>query len=96
MGDAAIDSSVNPGNPPHRHQTRPKADSTGTYHRMVLLAKGSPGCAQRAHFEAKSNRNAKLTLASIHPDQAGIDRKGFTADQAFLDAALQDYLKHAQ
>jgi hypothetical protein len=35
---AVIDPLVNPGNPPHRHQTRSKADSTRSYHRMVTLA----------------------------------------------------------
>ena len=29
---------VNPGSPPHRHQTRSKADPTRTHHRMVTLA----------------------------------------------------------
>jgi hypothetical protein len=29
---------VNPGNPPHCHQTRSKAYTTRTHHRMVLLA----------------------------------------------------------
>jgi hypothetical protein len=33
-----IDTLVNPGSPPHRHQARPKADPTRTHHRMVTLA----------------------------------------------------------
>jgi hypothetical protein len=33
-----IDPLVNPGSPPHRHQTRPKADPTRAYHHMVALA----------------------------------------------------------
>jgi hypothetical protein len=35
---AATDPLVNPGNPPHCHQTRSKAYTTRTHHRMVLLA----------------------------------------------------------
>jgi SRSO17 transposase len=35
---AVIDPLVNPGSPPHRHQTRAKADPTRTHHRMVTLA----------------------------------------------------------
>ena len=35
---AAIDPLVNPGSPPHRHQTRSKADPARAYHRMVTLA----------------------------------------------------------
>jgi hypothetical protein len=35
---AVIDSLVNPRSPPHRHQTRSKADPTRTHHRMVTLA----------------------------------------------------------
>jgi hypothetical protein len=41
---AATDPLVNPGNPPHCHQTRSKAYSTGTHHRMVTLAQSSPSC----------------------------------------------------
>jgi hypothetical protein len=40
---AVTDPLVNPGNPPHRYQTCSKADPTRAYHRMVILAKGSPG-----------------------------------------------------
>src|SRR5450756_1249337 len=39
---AVINPLVNPGNPPHRHQTRPKADPTRTHHRMVTVAQSSP------------------------------------------------------
>src|SRR5450631_402995 len=39
---AVINPLVNPGNPPHRHQTRPKADPTRTHHRMVTVAQTSP------------------------------------------------------
>jgi hypothetical protein len=35
---AATDPMVNPGNPPHCHQTRSKAYTTRPHHRMVLLA----------------------------------------------------------
>ena len=35
---AVTDPLVNPGNPPHCHPTRSKADLTRTHHRMVLLA----------------------------------------------------------
>jgi SRSO17 transposase len=35
---AVIDPLVNPGSPPHRHQTRSKADPTRAYHRMITLA----------------------------------------------------------
>ncbi|WP_271565809.1 hypothetical protein, partial [Bradyrhizobium sp. CCBAU 11386] len=41
---AAADPLVNPGNPPHCHQTRSKAYSTRAHHRMVILAWGSPSC----------------------------------------------------
>jgi hypothetical protein len=45
---------VNPGNPPHRHQTRSKADSTRSYHRMVTLHRAHQAVAQHAHFKAKT------------------------------------------
>jgi len=35
---AVIDPLVSPGSPPHRHQTRSKANPTRTYHCMVILA----------------------------------------------------------
>ena len=50
---AATDPLVNPGNPPHCHQTRAKAYSTRTNHRMVLLAQSDQAAAQRAHFKSK-------------------------------------------
>ena len=40
---AVTDPLVNPGSPPHRHQTRSKADPTRTHHRKVTLALSSPG-----------------------------------------------------
>jgi hypothetical protein len=58
-GHAVIDPLVNPGNSPHRHQTRSKADSIRTYHRMVILAQGSPGCRP-----ARAPQNEKATVMS--------------------------------
>jgi hypothetical protein len=43
---AVIDPLVNPGSPPHRHQTRSKADPTRKY-------RAHQAAAQRAHLKAK-------------------------------------------
>jgi SRSO17 transposase len=40
---AVTDPLINPGNPPHRHQARAKADQTRSHHRMVVLAQSPPG-----------------------------------------------------
>src|SRR5260370_18189390 len=49
----ATDPLVNPGNPPHCHQTRSKAYSTRTHHRMVFLAQSSPGCRSTRPLQIK-------------------------------------------
>src|SRR6266704_2692346 len=54
---AATDPLVNPGNPPHCHQTRSKAYSTRTHHRMVFLAQSSPGC--------RSTRSPQIKKATV-------------------------------
>src|SRR5258708_5188817 len=51
---AATDLLVNPGNPPHRHQTCAKADSTRAYHRMVILAQSPPGCRSARSLQKKA------------------------------------------
>src|SRR5258708_16129585 len=51
---AATDLLVNPGNPPHRHQTCAKADSTHAYHRMVILAQSPPGCRSARSLQKKA------------------------------------------
>src|SRR5258708_9379499 len=58
---AATDLLVNPGNPPHRHQTCAKADSTGAYHRMVILAQSPPGCRSARSLQKK----ATVVLGSV-------------------------------
>jgi hypothetical protein len=63
---AVIDPLVDPGNPPHRHQTRTKADSTGPYHRMVILAKGSPG-----RRPARALQRKKTTVMLGHGERTG-------------------------
>ena len=54
---AVIDPLVNPGNPPHCHQACAKAHPTRTCHRMVTLAKGSPG--------DRSTRSLQITKATV-------------------------------
>ena len=54
---AAADSLVNPGSPPHRHQTCSKADSIRACHRMVILAQGSPS--------RRSTRSPQSTKATV-------------------------------
>jgi hypothetical protein len=44
---------VNPGSPPHRHQTRSKANPTRPYHRMVTLAQSSPGGRSARALQSK-------------------------------------------
>src|SRR5258708_32490390 len=61
---AATDPLVNPGNPPHRHQTCAKADSTGAYHRMVILAQSPPGCRSARSLQKK----ATVVLGHGHHD----------------------------
>jgi hypothetical protein len=48
-----IDPLVNPGSPPHRHQTRSKADPTRTRHRMVALAQSSPSRRSAGALQSK-------------------------------------------
>jgi hypothetical protein len=45
---------VYPGNPPHCHQTRAKAYSTRTHHRMVFLASSSPSCRSTRTSQKKA------------------------------------------
>ena len=51
---AAFDPLVNPGSPPHRHQTRSEADPTRTRHRMVTLAQGSSGGRSASALQSKT------------------------------------------
>lgn len=51
---AVNDPLVNPGNPPHRRQTRSKANSTRACHRMVLLAKSSPSGRSTRALQSKT------------------------------------------
>src|SRR5476651_102555 len=45
---------VNPGSPPHRHQTRSKAHPARTHHRMVALAQSSPGRRSARSLQSKT------------------------------------------
>src|SRR5674476_149911 len=49
-----IDPLVNPGSPPHRHQTRSKADTARTHHRMVALAQSSPSGRSARALQSKT------------------------------------------
>jgi hypothetical protein len=50
---------VNPGNSAHRYQARPKADQASKHHRMVTLAKSSPG---RRSARAPQSKTATVML----------------------------------
>src|SRR6266571_7679818 len=60
----ATDPLVDPRNPPHRRQARSKAYSTRAYHRMVILAKGSPSCRSTRSPQSK---NATVMLGDFTP-----------------------------
>jgi hypothetical protein len=49
-----VDPLVNPGNPPPRHQTRPKTNPTRAHHRMVTLAQSSPGGRSARALQSKT------------------------------------------
>jgi hypothetical protein len=58
-----IDPLVNPGSPPHRHQTRSKAHPARTHHRMVTLAQSSPGRRSAGAFQMHiGNCNARVRV----------------------------------
>ncbi|WP_247387674.1 transposase, partial [Bradyrhizobium sp. 143] len=58
----ATDPLVNPGNPPHCHQTCSKAYSTRTHHRMVFLAQSSSGC--------RSTRSRQIKKTTVMLDDS--------------------------
>jgi SRSO17 transposase len=53
---AVFDPLVNPGSPPHRHQTRSKANPTRTYHCMVILASSSPSRSSTSPLQSKKRQ----------------------------------------
>jgi hypothetical protein len=67
-GHAATDPLVNPGNPPHRDQTRAKADPTRTRHHMVTLAQSSPGRRSACAFQSEQ---ATVMLGLLYWDLTG-------------------------
>jgi hypothetical protein len=68
---AIFDPLVNPGSPPHRHQTRSEADPTRTYHRMVTLAQSSPSC-HSVQRTSKQKRNCNARLRDRSNDRSSI------------------------
>lgn len=63
---------VNPGNPPHGHQTRTTAHPARTHHRMVTLAAGS---SSRSPARPHQKKNATVMLGCILIKGSQIGRK---------------------
>jgi hypothetical protein len=60
---SVIDPLVNLGSPPHRHQARPKADPTRTYHCMVAL--GGINSENERHATAVADLTKKSSLFEV-------------------------------
>ena len=83
---AATDPLVNPGNPSYCHQTRSKAYSTRTHHRMVLLAQSPPSCRSTRSLQVKK----AVMLGSQIPSAAWLPQRRLNSQgmTVFLRAFL--------